>query len=390
MLASFPGAQLTHELNADVGQSDGEQAPPKPGSGPAPAQPASTNVPVKPPTPIAFVAEQSSTHSRPPSGNSNRTSTKYITTAENVPPPVTGKPARTAAASTQRQSENDNALLFGSPFASPIMGFLENAPDGTTFTGPSELNQVVSNRTSFGVSGATTSQPSHPLTMATSTGGNNKSQGQSQIPPLFSETPPVNRVSVHKSSSAPKQTDGVQQHFEINSSTSLPARASQSRPQQIEGRAQLGPRQPPATRPVSYYPQPAAVQGYYGTETSQDWSAGGGNYLRAVSTAATSNIYPQIPPTQGNMGYNSYSFNAVHPYAIAQAGLPPPPGPLQTYGNTAVVAGSSNKQKQPDGSFGVLTFTPTDVVAGIDADVVAGINLKFKHATKRDFSVPKR
>jgi hypothetical protein len=79
------------------------------------------------------------------------------------------------------------------------------------------------------------------------------------------------------------------------------------------------------------------------------------------------------------MGYNGYTMGPVHPYTIPQPGLAPPPGPLQTYGTVAAAAPTDRPKRQAT-SGGYLTA----------ADLVAGVNTKFKHATKSGFSVPKR
>jgi len=112
---------------------------------------------------------------------------------------------------------------------------------------------------------------------------------------------------------------------------------------------------------------------------NQGWQNGGSNFVATPASTAPSptGFGKLVPPA--NTGYGGYSASQANAYPV-RPGIPPPPGPLQTYGSTVAKTAAVEQSKQQASGAGYLTA----------ADLVAGINTKFKNATKDGFSVPKR
>jgi hypothetical protein len=364
-----PGAQLTQELNAQVSHSDAEETQPRTVSNPLPARSTSTIPSLKAPTRIVFDANTPTTHTP---------------AAETVSTPATEDSTKPTALKSDCGPSNDNNSSSGSPFSTPIVEFLEKATDDAGWRDSLEPNKVISTRPSAGAAGASTPQPgeSTRLTTSTSAEATSTSQSQSEIPPLFSDKPPrtQHQPSFSSTRSTQGQSTATHQQPQSNSSTDALGQTPPAHPQQQGGPPQLAPRQPPAPRPIPYYPQQAGMPAYYRVEVNQHWFGNGRNFAATpASPAPTANAYGQAAPSP-NMGFTGYHVNPINPYIMSSPGLPPPPGPLHTYGTAVAASAASERLKQQRTNAGYLT-------AG---DHVGGINLKFKLATQSDFSVPKR
>ncbi|ETI29184.1 hypothetical protein G647_01637 [Cladophialophora carrionii CBS 160.54] len=367
-MSRSPGAQLTHELNARVSHSDARGPQPRTVSNPLPARSAPVILDLQAPTPIVF-------NTQPPIIQNP--------TAETVCTPATDNSTKPAAAKNERQHSNDNDSLFGSPFSTPIVEFLENATDEAGLKDALEPNKVVPTRTSAGNTAVSTPQPSDPTVPSTSSAAEatSRSQARSEIPPLFSDKTPTTHHQTSSSSETPThaQTTANHQQPQSESPTGAVADHAPAHPEQPGPWPQLAPRQPPTSRAIPYYPQQAGMPAYYRVANNQHW-LGDGRNLAATPTVTppTANAYRQAAPPP-NMGFTGYNLNPINPYMMPSPGLPPPPGPLRTYGTT-VAAAAAERQKQQAFNAGYLTA----------ADHAAGINLKFHNTTKSGFSVPKR
>ncbi|KAJ9605200.1 hypothetical protein H2200_010590 [Cladophialophora chaetospira] len=418
-MSSSPGAQLSHELNAQIPHNSVKQSQPRTISNPLPARSVPTIPLLKPTTPIVFNAQistpqhppsgvmtsrdaappmfnaQISTPQHPPPGAPDTRTTMpardaapqmsnakppgvHTPAAETISTPATEDSIRPASGNNNRRSSNDTDSLFGSPFSSPIVEFLEKATDNAGLREALEPNEVMSR------SESTTAEPSSQpdkmgdTIISASAEAAAKSQAPSNIPPLFSDKPLTPQSQPHNSNSMPAQTPSTKA---IQQSQPLPFyvdQPSQAQTQQTGGRPQLAPRPTPAPRPVPYYPHQAGMPGYYKVELNPNWAGGGSNFV------ATPASHPPPPgmfhPPQGGMGFQNYTIHPGNPYVVPRPALPPAPGPLQTYGAVAAAEAAARQQKQQAANAGYLTA----------ADLVAGINLKFRHSTQSGFGVPKR
>ncbi|EXJ65235.1 hypothetical protein A1O7_01576 [Cladophialophora yegresii CBS 114405] len=370
-MSMSPGAQLTHELHAQVSLkwcNDDRETQPRTVSNPLPARPVPIIPPLQAPTPIVFDTQPPTTHTP---------------AAETVSTPATEDSNRPAAAKNDRQSSNDNDSLFGSPFSTPIQEFLDNATDEAGLKDALEPNKVVPPRTSTGATAVSTPQPSDPTIPSTSTSGEaaSRSQAHSEIPPLFSDKAPStqHQTSSSRGTSTHVQSTASQEQPQSESSTGAVGDNAPALPQQQGARPQLAPRQPPAPRPIPYYPQQAGMPAYYRVAINQNWLGDGRNLAATPTPPLPASAYTQTAPPP-NMGYTGYNLDPVNPYMMPSPALPPPPGPLRTYGTAVAAAAAAERQKQQAKNAGYLTA----------ADQAAGINLTFKNTTKSGFSVPKR
>ncbi|OAG44514.1 hypothetical protein AYO21_01004 [Fonsecaea monophora] len=357
-MSQSPVTQSGSELNHQVARNEVTKAPPKSRSNPPLGRSVSAIPIVKPVTSIVFDAQTSVAES--PSTTATEESTKP------------------AEYNSETRQSNDNDSFFESPFSSPIVEFLEKATDNAGLKEPLRQQAEVSNTT---VTTATTAPKSHldrggGSTNSTSTTA--KFQEAPAIPPLFSDKPLPNQSqpqSLHTSSSQ-SPSMSVQQQAQTESLTPVQGQLPQHQPR--GGPPQLAPRQLPAPRNIPYYPQNVGMPAFYRVEMNQSWPGGGNDFISTpVSTVSSNPGYDQhvLPPS---LSYNPYGVGSMAPYLVGPD-LPPPPGPLRTYGSMMAteVAGPSREQLIDAGHITA-------------ADMVAGINTRFKIATKDDFTVPKR
>ena len=393
-ISSSPGAQLSHELNAQTSRHDAPQMQPRTISNPLPAGRTPTMSPLKPPTPIVF-AQTSTPQDRtlpalntqaPPSQTSAapnlhaRTSNAHTPATESASTPATDDSLRPPVVNNNRRPSADDDSLFGSPFSTPIVEFLERATDNAGLREALEPNEVVSNRVD--ATTAPMSEPSSTRNTRISEPAESASRSQAQlgIPRLFSDKPLNAQSQPQNPNAIPPQSQSPAMYSQPQSNIypSAQGQAPQFQPQQGGTQPQLAPRQPPVPQAVPYYPHLAGMPGYHRVELNPNWT-GGGNHFIATPSPVAPNAYQQPgPPT--SMSFNGYPTHAANPYALHQPSLPPAPGPLRTYGTVAASGRVAVQQNQQASNAGRRT----------DADSIAGINLKFKHATKKGFSVPKR
>lgn len=397
-ISSSPGAQLAHELNAQVAHADLKYTQPRTAPPPLPGRSVPSIPPLKVTPPIVFNA-QSPAPRQPPIGASAdaspsaqdiatpvynaRPPSAHTPTADSISTPATDDSVKPAARNESRRLSNGSDSLFGSPFSSPIVEFLEKATDSAGLREALEPNEVMSRSVSTAVE--TPAQPGNTADAAepTSSEGTSGRQAPSDIPPLFSEKPFNTQSQARTPQPLPPQTQSfpAQQYTPANTSMPTSGHTYQAQQQQPGGRPQLAPRQVPAPRPVPYYPQQAGMPGYYRVELNPNWAGNGNTFIATPSNMPLPGTFPPMYDPQGSQGGMRFVNYAAQPgnYIVPQPGLPPAPGPLHTYGTT-VAAAAVQRQGHQATNAGYLTA----------ADLVAGINLKFKHATQNGFSVPKR
>ena len=350
-LSESPGAQLSHELNAQVSMNDAHQYQPRSISNPLPAQSAPSIPPFKPPTPIVFNAELPAAPRVAPPLLNTGVPTSHPSGAGSEPMPAREDSISTDAARSQRQASNNNSSapqpspetdsLFGSPFSSPIVEFLEKATDNAGLKDALEPNRVASTRTSVSAISAPAAHAGNvgTTTPSTSAAKVSRSQAQSEVPALFSDRP----LNIQTQSGVPSATqvrmEVREQQLEMHP---VVKRTNTKLPWKGQGVLQLVPRKSPAPKAVPYYPQQAGMPGYYRVEAHRNWLPGTAPYGPYPPSAQPHAYLPPPQPYPG-MAYNGYVTSPVHPYTMPQPGLPPAPGPLQTYGT--VVASAPTGQK---------------------------------------------
>lgn len=348
-----PGAQLTNDLNAEVKHNGSKQEQARTVANPLPAQSTPTMPPLESSVPIVFNAQASTSTSPPDAAR---------TVAKSVQEP--GGDDDDDEGEIDAAHENDNDSLFGSSFSSPIVEFLEKATDHAGLKEARQPTRLSSSTAPGSSTTATVSQRAENTKTATPVfpDSSNKSHMQSEIPPLFSDKPPATQPQYQTPSAASKR----------------PIQA----PSQSNGtQTQLNSRQPSGSGPTPYFPRQETLPGYYRFDSSRDWPSNLGSFEPSSATPTPmSNANGQaLPPASG--AYGGYVMNAMptmNPY-VAVSGPLIPSGPVQTYGSTAPPMMSTGDKMQAANG-GYLTA----------ADLVAGINFKFKNATKNSFRVPKR
>ena len=368
------GARTDPDPDHDVGLIDALKTKARTASNPLPARSNPTIPPLKAPTPIVFIAEVPAARNRPAPINEER-SGERTTASKPASRVVTQTSAGGGSANKEPELSNDGDSLFGSPFSSPIVEFLEKATDNAGLRDAPDLNQGGPSKPSSDPTTASAARPGEHRSAPTSSSKDRNDRGQAsqEIPPLFSENPSKQQPQRYL-------TDRNQRHFESDSAKPLMAQTALAQLQQGVGQRQLSTVQASAPTVVSYYPQQTSMSGYYPGELVHDWSSVGSNYNHPPSTVSTSTAYPPaLPPT--GMSYGGYAMGNMNPYAMPPPALAPPPGQLPTYGNPTAGMTSTNRQKEPARNGGGYMSA---------ADLVAGVNIKFKHATKNGFNVPKR
>ena len=372
-----PGSQLINELNTQVGQNQVNQSQPRTISNPLPARSMPTIPPLKPPTPIIFNAQ---------------TPASQTPGAETMYTPTTEDSARPSGTVSQRRSSHDNDSLFGSPFSSPIVEFLEKATDNAGLKDALEPNELTSRKTSTSVASAQPPQSGHPAESAAYVSAEtvHENRAQSEIPPLFSEKPPNSQPQPQHSSSIPTQNPyATPLPPSTNSVAQFQGPAPQLQAQSRGGPPQLAPRYPPIPKAIPHYPQHAGMPGYYRVELNQSWSNGGSSFVATPATSPTA--YGQPPQPAGYSRFGGYPMSPVEPFVVGP-GLPPAPGPLQTYGSTFAAATAADRTRHQPAHQTKHQSAHQAANGGYltAADMVTGINTKFKIATTSGFSVPKR
>lgn len=301
--------------------------------------------------------------------------------AETVSTPATEPSAKEMDKDTQtpRQalaSENDS--LFGSPFSSPMAEFLERATDNVGLKDAIEPTSAASTRTS-----AAQTPPQMAAMRATSSHVNEPSKLSKAvtIPPLFSDNP--------KLTQQPPQNQPYHDHVRPNAatlhnqygamqkqhqtSTSVPAQPSAPRQASVGSTPSAGGRPLSLPQRHPYFQQTPTPSGYY----KVDFRTSPGMTSSTVPSTFPPAQYGK-PPGHIDPRYPHYGMGMLPMYPMAQ----PMQGPIAAYGvaaPSAVTPPSQQPRQQPSAS-NVLT----------PADMVAGINTRFKISTQNDFVVPKR
>ncbi|KIW61988.1 hypothetical protein PV05_02044 [Exophiala xenobiotica] len=355
-MSKSPVNQLNHELHREAAGSNGRQIQSRSASNPLPARSAPAAPQAKHTAPVIIEVDTPSaeTVSTPATEDSRTRKRKH--------PPK-----------DQRPNEDDS--LFGSPFSSPIAEFLERATDDAGLKDGAERNVTTSARSSM--TGTPTLPPRDQRRQHTSQVSNHPDpSGNSSIPPLFSDKPFNNQPRSQsnqavQSNMYDNSPTVMQQQLHPNSPMSMRSTTNQSvayGPQPpIAPRSSLAPSHP-------YYARAQSVPGYYKIDMGQ--------YYNNTAGPASSCPSPNVGPSQAygkspaplSMTYPSYNLGGS-PYMFS---LPQAPGAIPTYGATMVTAAEQTKAQSSDP--GLMTA----------ADMVAGVNTKFRISTKDGFAVPKR
>ncbi|KIX00429.1 uncharacterized protein Z518_10568 [Rhinocladiella mackenziei CBS 650.93] len=339
-MAKSPATQPMNELNTEVDRNKIKQPQPRSVSNPLPARSVPNAPAANAPTPN--VSEDQTPAAESVSTPPTVDSAKGIETAKDSRP-------------------NDSDSLFGSTFSSPIAEFLERATDNANLREALGPHSIMSTQSS---SQNLVGHPTSALADATS-----KSQDVA-IPPLFSGKSMANQASdqvqqlspVTNANFALNSPSVMQQKLPRNSSTSGQTQGSHA-------------------AAMAQHPLPQSQQFYDGVPGYQklDWRGFPGDTTSSVAMRPNFTLGSNYgPPTRStNMPY--YAMGMTGPYAMEAR---TPPGPIQTYGNTVLTAaaGDNEPARSQQSNPGLMTAV----------DMVAGINTKFKIATKSNFSVPKR
>ncbi|KIW29676.1 uncharacterized protein PV07_05472 [Cladophialophora immunda] len=300
--------------------------------------------------------------------------------------PAAESPSTSATEDSIKPAENtseprpskDNDSFFESPFSSPIVEFLEKATENAGLKEPLKHDGAMSTNTVSTVAASPVSHPESAAKPSSSTLTTNKFQEASAIPPLFSDKPLTNQSQSQPFRKNSTQSPSVNMHQQPQTDSLAPGQAQVSQQQQRGGPPHLAPRQLPAPRPIPFYPQNAGMPGFYRVEMTQSWPGRSSNFAATpVSAVSSTHTYEQqiLSPS---MAYSPYGVGSMASYVVGPE-LPPPPGPLHTYGSTMAPAATGQRREH--------LLNTGHITA---ADIVAGINTKFKIATKDDFAVPKR
>ncbi|KIV78066.1 hypothetical protein PV11_09828 [Exophiala sideris] len=356
-LSKSPANQLKNELTTEAARRDGKQSQSKSVSNPLPARsvpPAST---AKPSTPVMHEVQTPA--------------------AETVSTPSTDD-SGTEKEVSKDQRPNDSDSLFGSPYSSPIVEFLERATDDAGLRDATEPNTMTVSRTSV-TSKSIPHNREHQPASGLQPHGPSKLSESSSIPPLFSDKPMASqqRPQTHQTS------QHTQQNMPNNSPSLMPRQTALDVSMSVQNpgnqapaygtQARLAPSQPRMPTSSPWYPGNQGVPAFY----TQYYNSANNMTSTPTSSSGSPNFgtpqgYGKSPSPSG-MTYPGYQMG-VNPYMLQPT---PPPGPIPTYGTT-MAAAAVQQSKVP----GAVFMTAMDLVAGI--------NTKFKIATKDGFAVPKR
>ncbi|KAI1614208.1 hypothetical protein EDD36DRAFT_220123 [Exophiala viscosa] len=356
-LSKSPANQLKNELTTEAARSDGKQTPSRSVSNPLPARSV-------PPAPMAKPATPLMQDTQTPG-------------AETVSTPATDD-SRREKEESRDQRQNDSDSLFGSPYSSPIVEFLERATDDAGLRDTMGSSMATASRAAA-TSVTIPQSREHPSASSLQPHGPSKLSESSSIPHLFSDKPmgsqqqpqPYHNTQHAQPNMLNNSPSLMQRQAPPNVSMSVQNTGNQTTAYGSHPRLALNqPRMPPST---SWYPGTQSVPAFYGQYFNTT------NNITSTPTSVsgspnfgTSQGYGKSP-SPGGMTYPGYPMG-VNPYMIQSV---PPPGPIPTYGAT-VAAASVQHSKVPGAGF--MTAL----------DMVAGINTKFKIATKDGFAVPKR
>lgn len=356
-MSKSPANQLKNELTTEAARNDGKQNTPRSVSNPLPARSVPPSTKAKPSTPVMQDAQTPA--------------------AETVSNPATEDSRREREGSKdQRQYDSDS--LFGSPYSSPIVEFLEKATDDAGLRDTAEASTTTVSKWHM----SSTSVPQnreHANVTGLQPHGPSKLSESSSIPPLFSDKPmvgqqqpPTRQTTEHAQSNMLNNSPSLMQR-PTPPSVSASVQNPSNQPTAYGSQPRLAPNQPRMPPSTSWYPGNQAVPAYYGQYYN------GPNNMTSTPTSASGSPNFGTPqgygksPSPAGMTYPGYQMG-VNPYMVQPT---QPPGPIPTYGAT-MAAAASQHEKVPGAGF--MTAL----------DMVAGINTKFKIATKEGFAVPKR
>ncbi|RVX72172.1 hypothetical protein B0A52_04376 [Exophiala mesophila] len=380
-----PSAQPSNESHPDNVQKPPAQPQQRAISNPLPARPTKT-------TPNARRITQQTT-SKP----------SMICTT-NMPSNLTATP--------NTQDPEASVAIFESPFSTPIAEFLERATDEM---GPGRDSlRLNSPSTSAHMDTTKPNPPPAPRS--------NSQQAQSHVvvPPLFSDKQNVqnphpqqaqssnqnhHQFQQTSSSSTVPQYERVPAPMMQSMSLSQTTTNLQIHPSMQHGLPMAQPypnnvqlqQHQPQTRP--YYPLPRGQQGFHKIDLRPQFNINrmqqSDNRRMSQDQAASSSSFdpsigmnsPHIMQTAMMSNTNAHLPNII-PYSPMMPTTPrvaipfPPPEQIPTYGSPAIKA--PPRPAPPPQQLG----TPSGFMTA--ADMVAGINTRFKIATPNGFSVPKR
>lgn len=372
-MSKSPASQLMNELKTEAGRTEVKKDHSNPVTNKLPARSMPAVPAFDPSTPIVFDPQTplAETVSTPAAEGSNK-----------------------AHHTTRDQRPNDSDSLFGSPYGSPMAEFLERATDdvGLRDAGdhPKVAQEKISADTSVDSQVVASSQPSTSVSTPATAAIANPPENVS-IPPLFTDTPLANQSQAQSQAMSNDFASNPHIVTQGQPAPNPPAvvQGSQSQVPSAGGHPPLAPRQQPLPQTVPWYQQHLNMPGYYRIDFRQGFSTGVNNYSAPPPVPVAAPYLGQTrqwgPPPPPQMAYPTYPMAPMAPMGpYMTPGPPPPPGPIQTYGSTvaaaAAAAATTPDQKKVQTDLGLMTA----------ADMVAGINTKFRIATKRGFSVPKR
>ncbi|EXJ78537.1 hypothetical protein A1O1_08938 [Capronia coronata CBS 617.96] len=361
-----PSSQLATELSTEAGRNEA----PNPDSGAI-----SNTLPTRPMQPRAAYAPALS-----------RLEVQTPAT-DSVSTPATEASAKdTETPKPLLASENDS--LFGSPFSSPMAEFLEKATDNAGLKEGVDQGSTANTR----ISAAPTSVGQNPDAARPAASQPSEARNPSRavtIPPLFSDhpqrsqVPPQNQMyhgGIGANTSMPqKQLAAMQRQHQPN--PSVPATQPGPRRGSFMPTSSVASHTTPTPQRHPYFQQTPSPGGYYKVDFRN--SSGATPNSGPNATTFSPLMYAKSPG-QADPGYPSYSIGMLPMYPVAQ----PLQGQIPAYGvdpahataTPAVVVSGPHQLKRH--SFNPNSLTP--------ADMVAGINTRFKISTKDDFVVPKR
>jgi hypothetical protein len=151
---------------------------------------------------------------------------------------------------------------------------------------------------------------------------------------------------------------------------SPPVVQQQQTPSSQPTAVRMQPKPPPQIRPPTYQ----NISPYYNFPPNGPYWPVMPNHATPPPSAPRASSYAPSPP----MPYPPYAIPVMVPYVAAPNQIP---SPIATYGNTiGSRQAATNGQRSGSTNLGFVSA----------ADMVAGINVKFKNSTQQNFSVPKR
>jgi hypothetical protein len=376
-----PGSQLSNELQNEASQSQAGVSPQRTVSEPVPARSTPIMQPIKPPVPLVFNVH---------------TSTTQKSISDGMTSPQVKVSANASVLNNKKRQSTEAESLSGTPFSSPIVDFLEKATDGAGVRGPSDAAD--SRRPSAMAVPTSLSAPAPRIVSLSSSQGSDASVVEIDIPPLFTDKRD-NEPKEQPKSAIPRLSDQVPppkpspppQPPDPNKwkgfgilQQAKPAQIAEAQFQVNPQPPQLAPYRPPPPPSMPYYPSQAGMPGYYRVDMNQQWQPNGNNFTAMPATTAPPPY--TYPPSHSNASYSGYTY----PYAVAH-GVPPAPNALRTYGTTVANAPTVPAPAcVPVHGQGQVTDQRFDTSNITAADLAAGVNYKFKTATKVGFEVPKR